>query len=350
MRAKKVTALLLAAMLGASLMTGCGGIDKSAVIASVNGAGVSMGLANFYCRMQQASYEDIYKMYLGTEDVWGLDPYGSGTNMQDSVKESALTELHEMYTLQAHMGDYGVEITEDDKKAIADAAAAFMSGNTKDAIGELGASQEIVEEYLTLATIRVRMRDKIKAEADTNVSDAEANMRGYTQLVVTGSASAEGAEDTDTETLKATAVQIGTELAAEGATLESVAEAHGLEASKQTYSTYEEAGADASSDEEEDAVMTALKGLKVGETSAMIEKDGAFYFVRVDSDTDAEATESQRTSIINTRQNDHYSEVLEGWQTEDGWEVDESLFADIQFDTPLTSTDPNAPAEPESPQ
>ena len=91
-----------------SALTGCGGIDKSATIATAGDTQVSLGMVNFYCRLQQATYEDIYKMYLGSDDVWTMDPYGSGTNMQDSGKESALDDLHEMYTLQAHMGDYGV--------------------------------------------------------------------------------------------------------------------------------------------------------------------------------------------------------------------------------------------------
>lgn len=224
MRAKKVTAVLLAGMLSVSLLTGCGGIDQNAVIATVNGTEVSMGLANFYCRMQQATYEDIYKMYLGTEDVWMMDPYGSGINMQDSVKESALTELHDMYTLQAHMGDYGIELTEDDKKAVADAAAKFMSDNTKEALDELGASQEVVEELLTLQTIRARMQDVIKAEADTNVSDAEANMRGYTQLVVT----ADSQDGADTESLKALAVQTGRSLLPRGLRLRALPGRTGL--------------------------------------------------------------------------------------------------------------------------
>ena len=69
-------------------------------------------------------------MYLGSDDVWTMDPYGSGTNMQDSVKESALEDLHEMYTLQAHMGDYGVSLTDDEKAAITEAATSFMTGRT----------------------------------------------------------------------------------------------------------------------------------------------------------------------------------------------------------------------------
>lgn len=345
MKAKKVLAIILAGVLSASVLTGCGGIDQNAVISEVGDAKVSMGLANFYCRLQQATYEDIYKMYLGTDDVWTVDPYGVGVNMQDSVKESALEELHDMYTLQAHMGDYGIALTEEDKSAITAAAEKFMSDNSAEAIKELGASQEIVEEFLTLCTIRARMQDAIKAETDANVSNEEANMRGYTRLIV-NIQTEDGADDTDaaaTAAARQTAEQIETELGAEGATLESVAEAHELETTKQTYATYESKDdTEDEEDEEDDAVMKALKGLKEGETSGPIEMENGFYFVRVDSDTDTEATESNRQSIITTRQNEHYTEVLEGWQTDDGWEIDMSLFGKIQFDTPLTSTDPNA--------
>ena len=74
-------------------------------------------------------------------------------------------------------------------------------------------------------------------------------------------------------------------------------------------------------------MITALKGMQEGETSGMIEMDDGYYFVRVDNDTDAEATEDNRQSIITERQNEYYNETLEGWQADDGWEPDMELFA-----------------------
>lgn len=38
----------------------------------------------------------------------------------------------------------------------------------------MGATEDIVEEYLTLVTIQARMHEAIIADADTNVSDEEA--------------------------------------------------------------------------------------------------------------------------------------------------------------------------------
>jgi foldase protein PrsA len=79
-----------------------------------------------------------------------------------------------------------------------------------------------------------------------------------------------------------------------------------------------------------------------------VETDSALYIVRIDSDTDEEATESNRETIISTRKSDHYDEVLEGWQENDGWKLNDSAIAKISFHNSLTQTDPNASTETEA--
>lgn len=372
---KRLTSLLLAGVLSVSLLSGCGSINKNAVAARMDGVEVSLGIANFYCRFQQASAEDYYKAYFG-DDVWTQDLYGDGSTLQESLKESVMDDLHDMYTLQAHMDEYGVSLTDEEETAISDAAAAFMSANSSEAVSELGATTELVEEFLTLYTIQNKMEEAIREAADTNVSDEEANMRGYTQIeIATDSYTDETGDSVDyTEdevaALKQTAEDMVAELAEEGATLESVAGAYGYETTTETYATYEapededsgEETGDGDSEEEtededsededseeetedEDPVMTALKGLKEGETSGVIETDDALYIVRVDSDTDAEATEENRDSIIEQRKSDFYTDTLAGWQEDDGWEVEEKQLKKIQFVNSLTMTDPNAETE-----
>lgn len=371
---KRVIALLLAGMMCTSALTGCGEIDKSSVIATMDGADVSMGIANFYCRFQQASAEDVYRIYFG-DSVWSQDLYGVGVTMEDMLKDSVMDTLHDLYTLQLHMDEYAVALTEDEKTAIREAAAAFMRDNSSKACRELGATESIVEEFLTLCTIQSKMQKAIGEKADMNVSDEEANMRGYTRLMIRidshtdENGSTVAYTEDEIAALKSTAQDIVQELAAEGATLESVASAHSLETTKESYSTYESKedtedngnsegsegtegtegsegtegteGTEGSGDEEQkDPVMEALKNLKEGETSGLIETDTALYFVRVDSDTDQEATAEKRKSIIDQRKNDHYKEVLEGWQKDDNWTIDNEELAKIRFDQPLTTRNP----------
>jgi foldase protein PrsA len=250
-----------------------------------------------------------------------------------------------MYTLQANMSEYGVELTDDEKTAITEAATKFMEANDEDSLNEMGATQDIVEEVLTLYTIRTKMQSAIYAEVDTNVTDEEANMRAYSMVKVATDTyqddDGESVEYTDEEIedLKETVQSMVDSLSEDGATLETAAEAYGYEVTDGTYD------ADDSTLDEE--VKDALDDLKEGETSGVVETDSALYVLRIDSDTDEEATESNRESIIETRKSDHYDEVLEGWQEDDGWKLNSRAVAKISFRNSLTQTDPNASTETE---
>ena len=333
MNAKKVLALILACALCASAFTGCG-INKNAAAATMKDQTVTMGVANFLCRFEQASMEDLYKMYLGdsSDNIWARDLTGNGTTLEESTKSQALEELHEMYTLQPHMSDYKVELTADDQAAIKEAAEKFMSANSHEALDEMGATEDIVEEILTLYTIKSKMKTVIGADADTNVSDEEANMRAYSMVSLDIS---EGSKDADAN--KKTADQMEEALKEDGATLDKVAEDHDQKVTTGTY--------DADNDTLDEEVKKALDGLKEGETSGLIETDDKAYFVRIDEDTDEDATEKNRTSIINQRKDDLYQKVLSGWQENDNWKVDEKEVKKIEFKNSLTHQDPNASTE-----
>lgn len=330
MKTKKIMALIMAGALCASVFTGCG-INKNATAATMKDQTVTLGVANFLCRFEQASMEDLYKAYLGSqaENIWATDLAGNGTTLEASTKEQALEELHEMYTLQQHISEYNVEITDEDKAAITAAAKDFMETNSQEALDEMGATQDIVEEVLTLYTIKEKMKTAIEADADTNVSDEEANMRAYSMISLDISEESE-----DAAANKKTVEAIEAALKEEGATLESVAEANNLEVETDTY--------DADEDSLDEEVKKALDGLKEGETSGLVETDSDAYFVRIDSETDKEATEKNRTSIINQRKDDLYQEVLSGWQENDGWKVDESAVKKIQFRNSFTQQSSSA--------
>ena len=61
MKAKKVTAIILAGAICAAAFTGCG-INTGATAASMKNQTVTMGMANFTCRYQQANVEDYYQV------------------------------------------------------------------------------------------------------------------------------------------------------------------------------------------------------------------------------------------------------------------------------------------------
>jgi len=325
MRLKKLAALVLAGALCLTSFVGCG-VNPDEAAATLGEQEVSAGLVNFVCMYQKASIDDTYAAYFG-KDFWDKDMYGYGTTMEEDMKESIMNVMHELYTVKAHMADYKVELTEDEKAAVTKAAQAFMAANSEEAIKEFGATEEIVAEMLTLYTIQAKMYDAIIADTDRNVSDEEANMRGITlvEIGITGKYNDKGAYEKYTEAevkaIKATAGKILTEASSVG--LETAAKNNKYEATDTAYNKN-----DTTMDK---TLREALNALKVGETSKLIETTSAVYIARIDEDVDKKATEENREAIIAERENKLFSDKLAAWQKEDGWKVNDSVVDKIDF-------------------
>lgn len=327
MKAKRIAVLLLTGVLSLSLLAGCSQIDKDATLATMGDTEVSLGLVNFMCRYEQALSDDYIVPYIG-EDAWHTDVYGNGTVMQEDLKSQILESVHEMYTLKEHADEYNVALTDAEKTTIEETAKAFMDANSKEAIAELGATQEIVEEMLTLYTIKDKMYDAIVAEVDVEISDEEANMRGYDIVTI----SAEGYydesyqyveyTDEEKEAAKEQAEAIA-EAVADGEALSDAAEAEGLTVTERTY-----AAADTGLEE---VLKTALDELEEGEDTGLVEGESSYYIAVLTAETDEEATNTNRETIIAERQDNHYTEVLTAWQEDDGWDYDEKLLEKINF-------------------
>lgn len=108
--------------LAASMLVGCGGINKNETVATLDGQEIKLGVANFAARLQQAEADDFYRAYFG-DDVWSSDLYNNGTTMEDNTKNSVIEMIENLYILQNHMADYDVTLTDDETAKIAEVAA-----------------------------------------------------------------------------------------------------------------------------------------------------------------------------------------------------------------------------------
>ena len=330
MRLKKLAALVLAGALCLTSFVGCG-VNPDETAATLGDQKVSAGVVNFICKYQKATIDDTYVSYFG-EDFWDQDLYGYGTTMEEDLKDSVMDAIHDLCTLKAHMADYKVEITAEEEAAIKEAVLAFLAANTQEALEELGATEEIVTEALTLYTIQAKMYDAIIEETNRNVSDEEANMRGITlvQMGIEGEYNDEGTyvkyTEKQIESIKETANKILAESASVG--LAKAAENNKYKAEDTAYNKKDS--------NIEAALLNALNALKVGETSKVIETKTALYIATIDEEVDAKATEENREAIIVERENALYDGKLTTWQKEDGWTVNDSVLEKIDFHNLLT--------------
>ena len=162
---KKAAALAVTAALAVSA-AGCGSVKDSDVVVTIGGEKVTVGVANFFARYQQAEYETYYSGVMG-EDMWSTE-ISKGKSYEETVKNQILETLENMYVLEDHMGDYKVEITEEEKKKISEAAKAFDEANGLEEKEAVSGTTENVERMLTLVTIQEKMQKAMVADVDTD--------------------------------------------------------------------------------------------------------------------------------------------------------------------------------------
>ena len=319
---KRTAVAALTGVMAVGMLTGCGEkkLDGTKTVATVDGTEIPLGLVSLSVREGQAQTEAMYKSFMGGQDysIWSMDAEDGKTYGEQAVEQS-LKDIELMYIMKEKAADYKVEVTEDDEKKIADAAAAFMEANSEDTIQELAVSEDQVKTFLELQTYKSRMHDPIIADVDKNVSDEEAQQSSFTYVSI----STADLSDDEVKQKKEDAQKILDDLNAAGADGDFNEIAKAVDDSYSAVSGTFAANEDAQKDEDSDSsssstypdeVMKVLRTLKDGEIGPdVIETDTAYYVVRLDKVNDEEATETKKESIISTRESNLYKETTEKW-------------------------------------
>ena len=334
---RKLTVAALISVMAMSLLTGCGkdeALDGTKAAATINGTEIPMGMVSLAARQQQAQITAMYMSYMGSADnIWDtVYDEESGLTYGEEMKEDVVNMLASYYLMKEKAPEYGVEITEEDQSAIAEAAAAFMEDNTEETLTELAVTEDQVKELLELETIASRMHDAIVAEAEVEITDEEVQQSSFTYVSVY----AGGEEITEDEIAekKAQAQEVLDQmLETPEADMNEIAAAvdEGLSAYDGNFKTT------IAEDEEESGiypqeVIDVLRTLEEGEVAPeLVETENNFYIVRLDQKVDEEATEEERASVEQTKKEDAYTELTEGWLEEADLKLDEKVMATLQI-------------------
>ena len=201
-RLKKIAVIGLSACLALGTLSGCSKketFQADAAAITVNGDEISAGLVKFATHYSQALRESMYKMYMGVEDPMDSDIYGNGSTLGAMIKDDVVSTLERLVLAEQKMSDYNVELTDDEKAAVTEAATRFMDENGEEVLNQMGATQEVVERYLTLRLIQSKMEPQMSADVDTEVSDDEAAQRKIRYTLFRAETEAETESETGTE-------------------------------------------------------------------------------------------------------------------------------------------------------
>lgn len=319
---KKIAGLLLAGVMGTASLTGCSGtIDGTKPLITCGEDTVTVGTGNLMLRMNQATMLSYYSMMGGsTTGIWDQDA-GNDKTYGETTRDDVISNLETMVLLKQHAGDYDVEVTDEEKTKIEEAAKAFMEANTEETINTLSVSQSDVEDLLTLYTYQSKMYEPMTADVDTNVEDEEAAQSKITYCRVDTS-------DTQNEDGTTTAL---TDEEKQAKKDQAQAVLDKLQASEDPASADMDALAkevnedlsavDNTFDDEDtlldDKLKEAAKTLQDGQVyDQVVEGENAYFVVRMDSVLDREATDQEKENIVSERKQEAYDKLLEQW-TED---------------------------------
>lgn len=340
MRSKK-SAVLIPVLALTIALGGCGQevvLDGTETAATLDGTtNMTLGEFNLLLRYQEAQMETYYGSMFGTSNIYAQDMTGSGTIYGETAKESLIEQFREMYVLEAEAPNYGVELTDEEKSAITEAAAKFLEDNTEEVKNDLGVDQNSVERFLTLATIQDKMYDALTADVDTEVSDEEAAQKriAYVYISASGTETDENGNtidltDEEKEAIKEelqaildSAAESGDLNAAVDEANESRDEDNQLSVSEITY------GADSTTPVEE--VRNAADALADGEVSSVVETDTGYYGIQMVSTFDEEATQTEKENIIQERRDTLYQEQCDALVEQHTFETVDSALDKLNF-------------------
>ena len=250
---KRILAAGMCASMAMGLLTGCSSSNDE-VVAKMGDTKLTLGEANFMLRYSQAQTQSYLGAMFGEgTNVFQQDLTGSGQAYGETVKESVLNDLKDMTILEQHLSDYNVELTDEDKAAIEEAAKQFIADNSKGVLKEMSATEETVSRILTLYTIQSKMETAIEADVDTEVSDEEAAQKtiqyAYFTIPETESETEDATEATSADE-SASETETGTEAVSETETETEATSESETVAETETEATSEtEAASEAASEE-----------------------------------------------------------------------------------------------------
>lgn len=300
---KKASAVGLCACLALTSLAGCSKkeeeFDAAAAAVTVNGTEIPAGVVSFATHYSQSLMESFYASYTGTQDPFNTDLYGNGTTLGSLLKDDVVSELTEMVLAEQKMGDYSVELTEEEKSSITAAVTAFIEDNDEEVLKEMSADQETVERYLELTTIKNKMEEAMTADVDTEVSDEEAAQRRVQYTMFTPSTETEAETDTEngTEAESDTDTENGAEADTENGTeAETTLETEG-ETAPETAALTEEETVKTQAAAETESETAAAGTEEVTEKAEEASADGAALETEAEESAD---TEAQDTEVSDT--------------------------------------------------
>ncbi len=331
---KRGVVLVMALSLAMASLAGCGTADPEETLVTIGDTQVPFGVVNYFARMQQARYESYYASMMGMtgEAFWEQDTTGDDSKKQsyeEMVKEGVMGDIEQLYLIRQHAEEYGVTLSEEEETAIEEAAKQFVADNAQEARDVVSGEEKYVKEYLTLMAIENKMAPLMMEGVDEDVSDEEAAQKAMEYVYVAYSKQDESGNsvdlsDEEKESLKADVQATLDKLKSGDVEFEDAATELGVSVQTATFDKDSYAP-------NADLIKAADALEKEGDWTDLVEIERGIYVARLTSLLDREATDTKKTSIVEQRKNEQFSNLVDTWKEETTITVNDGLWKKVSF-------------------
>lgn len=337
MQKKKVMAVLLSAVIAASVFTGCG-TDKTkdykntdTVMFIDKNNKIDYATACTYTRMMQAETYSYMQSMLQQFNSSATDVDMWSQSLEDTDKDSKKYKTYgeqfkgntldslESLLLDKMYGseEYDITFTDDDKKECESVADEFIEKMSKDDLKAMHTNKKTMMNVLELMTYEARVKDAIESGVDTEVSDDEAGQSTFSYVEIKKK-DAKKKEKEIKSLIKE--VKAGTDIS-------TAASDAGFTVQSVTFTT-----ADPEYDEYGKEMLKRVSKMKDGECDSYKDAKGNTIILYMQNVNDESATETKKDDIISDRKDKAYDDKLDEWKDKKKITVNKDAWNSIKTD------------------
>ena len=313
---KKVIIAALSALCAVSL-AGCEQKeteDTVKVVYEIGKSTITYGEFYIYARTVEEDYQKTYG-----KGIWSLEL--TGENNTSSVKEMTIrdiiADINRVKVMVAQAEEMNIALKENEKKEAEDAASAFYQGLTEANRAEMEITKELVVQVMEENMIAKKVYDQIIAEYDFEISEEEARMTTFYDMVFENySIKKDGTVKEYTPEKKATQLEKANEALSSLAQDENVTCDTIVERFQLKYSSSYTMSKTEMVEEYGESVAEKILALSDGEVSVVIESDYGYHIFKMIKSNDEELTKKNKEAIITQKQKEYFNGIYAEWQKE----------------------------------
>lgn len=260
-----------------------------------------MNEAKVYLVNYQNIYGSAYGIDMLTEEV-------GKSSLKDYVKDVTISELTQVVCMDLLAESEEIELSEDEKEKVSNAAKAYYESLTKEEISYMGVSESDINTYYQHYALAQKLYNSLTGSVNEEVSDDEARVMEAMQIYITDQTKAQEAAD---------------RLAA-GEDFASVA------------SNYNEASVielNIARDDLPEEVEDIAFNLENDEISQMIKTEKGYYFIKCLNKYNEELTDANKINIVEKREKEAFDDVYEEFVAKQKSYLNEEVWNDLELDT-----------------